>query len=122
MDKKITRKEFLVTAGVVGSTFIFGSSIITSCKKKEETQEVQETKEQAQTETPKCDDLSGLTPEDINQRKQLQYTDNSPKPDQTCSNCALFVPPENNTPCGKCNLVKGPISPNGWCTSWVQKG
>lgn len=119
MDKKITRKEFLVTAGVVGTTFIFGSSIITSCKKKEETQDVQE---QAQTDTPKCDDLSGLKPEEIEQRNNLQYTDNSPDPSKLCSNCALYIPPENNAPCGGCNLIKGPVSPNGWCTSWVPKG
>jgi hypothetical protein len=112
-EKKISRKDFLVTAGVVGTTLIFGSAIITSCKKEE--------KEHAHTEGPKCDDVSGLKPEEIEQRKNLQYTDYSPDPAKLCSNCALYVAPENNAPCGGCNLVKGPISPNGWCTSWVPK-
>jgi hypothetical protein len=114
IDKKLSRKNFLVTAGVVGTTLVLGSSIIT-CKKEEKPNE------QAKQEGPKCDDVSGLKPEEIEQRKNLQYTDNTPDPAKNCANCALYIAPQNNAPCGGCNLIKGPVSPNGWCTSWVPK-
>jgi hypothetical protein len=40
---------------------------------------------------------------------------NSPKGDQSCANCKLFVPPSS------CTLVEGPISAKGWCKFWVGK-
>ncbi len=112
---KINRKEFLTTVGIVGAGLVFGTSFIASCKKEEPK------KEEAKTEGPKCDDVTGLSQQDIEQRKNLQYTDNSPDPTKLCSNCALFIEAKDNAPCGGCNLVKGPISPKGWCTSWVPK-
>jgi hypothetical protein len=33
----------------------------------------------------------------------------TPKGDQSCSNCSLFSPPAS------CSLVGGAISPQGWC-------
>jgi hypothetical protein len=40
---------------------------------------------------------------------------NSPKGDQSCSNCALFIAPSS------CKTVEDPISANGWCKIWVKK-
>jgi hypothetical protein len=40
---------------------------------------------------------------------------NSPKENQNCANCKLFVPPSS------CTLVEGLISPQGWCKFWVGK-
>jgi hypothetical protein len=40
---------------------------------------------------------------------------NSPKGNQSCANCKLFVPPSS------CTLVEGPISPQAWCKFWVGK-
>jgi hypothetical protein len=40
---------------------------------------------------------------------------NSPKGNQNCANCKLFVPPSS------CTLVEGLISPQGWCKFWVGK-
>jgi hypothetical protein len=40
---------------------------------------------------------------------------NSPKGNQNCGNCKLFVPPSS------CTLVEGSISPKGWCKFWVGK-
>jgi len=39
----------------------------------------------------------------------------TPKGDQKCEGCALFVAP------GSCKLVAGDISPNGWCRLYVKK-
>ena len=38
----------------------------------------------------------------------------SPKGDQSCGNCRLFVRP--NT----CRSVEGAVSPSGWCRIWVK--
>ena len=40
---------------------------------------------------------------------------NSPKGDQSCSNCALFMAPLS------CKTVEDPISANGWCKIWAKK-
>ncbi len=58
---------------------------------------------------------------------QLKYTEETPNPDQYCSNCSLWVPPEeadtgsNPEGCGGCTLIPGPIHPDGYCTSWAQQ-
>ncbi|MFN3603880.1 MAG: high-potential iron-sulfur protein [Leptonema sp. (in: bacteria)] len=110
---KVSRKDFLIKTSMIGISFVLGSNLV-QCKKEEQ-------KEQAQKTGPHCDDTNGLSKEDIEQRKNLQYTDHTPKADQKCENCALYVVAEGNSPCGKCNLIKGPVSPLGWCTSWVPK-
>ena len=39
----------------------------------------------------------------------------TPKGDQRCDGCSLFVAP------GSCKLVAGDISPSGWCRLYVKK-
>ncbi len=107
--KKLSRKEFLYTVGLAGTTILIGNKLLKSSKELEAVQ-------------PKCDDVSGLKKEEIEQRKALKYTDNSPEKGKLCSNCALYVPAKPGSQCGGCTLIKGPISPNGWCTSWIPKG
>jgi hypothetical protein len=68
-----------------------------------------------------CNDLSGLTEADIQMRQTLQYVDESPEPEKLCSNCQLFIAPEGDAACGGCQVIKGPIAPGGYCTSWAQK-
>ena len=51
-------------------------------------------------------------------RNSLQYVDNSPYPEKLCKNCE-FWQPEGAAECGGCQLIKGPIHPMGYCTSWV---
>jgi hypothetical protein len=36
----------------------------------------------------------------------------SPKGDQNCANCSLFISPND------CKSVVGPVSANGWCRIW----
>ncbi len=113
-QNQISRKDFLIKTSIAGVSLILGSHLV-QCKQEEKSME------KAQNKGPKCDDTTGLTQEEIEQRKNLQYTDYSPEPNKKCNNCALYVVAEGNSPCGKCNLIKGPISPEGWCTSWVPK-
>ena len=65
-----------------------------------------------------CTDLSGLTEAEKETRQTFQYVSESPKADQQCGNCLFWIPPEAGEPCGGCDVVKGPIDPEGWCISW----
>ncbi len=73
------------------------------------------------TEPGSCSDVSGLNEGEKAARSALQYVDRSNLADKQCRNCNLYEVPAQVTDCGKCQVVKGPIHPNGYCTAWVQK-
>ena len=50
-------------------------------------------------------------------RTQLKYQ-STPKGNQKCSGCTLFVPGKTPTADGTCKVITGTISPNGWCTAF----
>jgi hypothetical protein len=68
-----------------------------------------------------CTDVSALSDPDKTARTALQYTDASPQPDKRCSGCNLYQTPPEPSQCGTCQVIKGPIHPDGYCTSWVAK-
>lgn len=51
-------------------------------------------------------------------KSSLQYQD-KPKGSHNCSNCQLFCPGSTPKAMGTCKLVKGSISPKGWCVAWT---
>jgi hypothetical protein len=54
--------------------------------------------------------------------KALGYATTSPKPDQTCSGCALFQGKAGDAQ-GGCAVFQGKTVPAGaWCKSWTKKG
>ncbi|SKB30613.1 high-potential iron-sulfur protein [Daejeonella lutea] len=72
----------------------------------------------AQQKNP-CDDLTGVSAEEIEKRKKLAYVTKTPIPDSHCSNCTLYLPPAKDKPCGGCMLFKGPVRPEGYCAYWA---
>jgi hypothetical protein len=66
-----------------------------------------------------CDDLTGISPGEIDKRKKLAYVNKSPLADSRCGNCGLYVPPADGKPCGGCMLFKGPVQAGGYCTYWA---
>jgi len=68
-----------------------------------------------------CTDVKTLSDADKQMRTTLQYIDKSPDAAKACRGCNFFQKPAMADICGGCTLVKGPISPGGSCTSWVQK-
>ncbi len=66
-----------------------------------------------------CDDMTGVSPAEIEKRKKLAYVNKSPIPDSTCSNCALYMPPAEGKACGGCLLFKGPVRAEGYCAYWA---
>jgi hypothetical protein len=53
-------------------------------------------------------------------RVDLKYQ-STPKNNQKCSDCVLFVPGKTAKDDGTCKIITGDISPNGWCTAFAQK-
>lgn len=69
--------------------------------------------------TPGCDDIAGLSTSERSFRQSLGYVDNSPHGDEkNCNNCYFFTAADTDI-CGKCNTVKGPINPYGYCAAWT---
>lgn len=44
-----------------------------------------------------------------------------PKDTHKCSNCTHFCPGSSAKAMGSCEVVKGSISPHGWCLAWASK-
>lgn len=113
----ISRKDFIKNIFYSGTILLGGSVLLSACGGGE--------KKQPETTTSKtndpCTDLSGLTQGDLETRTQFAYTGHTPNSDKYCSNCLHWRPPAGSGPCGTCELVKGPINPNGYCTQWMEK-
>ena len=131
---KITRKKFLAHAGMLGFGTVVGSSLLGACsgpsgQSEQQTEAtvpppVEEENGMADAEpmgdaADACNDLTGLTEVELKQREQLQYVAQSTKPENLCSNCRFWQPENYESPCGGCQLLKGPVHPNGWCQTWA---
>jgi hypothetical protein len=51
-------------------------------------------------------------------RKTREYVDLSEIADQNCANCRFFSA-DANTACGHCEILDGPVSGAGHCSSWA---
>jgi hypothetical protein len=65
-----------------------------------------------------CQDLGGLSAEEVRAREALEYLDRSADPTRTCAACLQFVEPGSAFSCGSCRLVRGPIHPAGSCRAY----
>lgn len=121
MKEQMTRKEFLECLAVMGC-LAGTSAILAACGQKEETEPGTgagtKTASKPAAEDP-CADLSGLTEGELKMRETLKYVAVSPEAGKRCDNCKFWQPPASEQgPCGSCTLIKGPIHPEGHCTSW----
>lgn len=107
MKNKINRKEFLKQLPIIGIA-LFGSGLFfQSCKKSE-------------TKEDPCSDLSKLTADEKETRNDFEYVPKSPFPEKLCNNCDLWLEPQEGTLCGGCEIMEGPIHPEGYCNVWVE--
>ena len=118
--KELSRRDFLLRTGALSAVALGSGAILSACGDGQRPAETPAAEEPMAMESA-CDDVSGLTDADIQMRQTLQYVDVSPKPDQLCSNCQLYVPAAEGAACGGCTIIKGPIAPGGYCTSWAAK-
>jgi hypothetical protein len=122
----MTRKDFLQTLALMGVAVLGGGSVISSCGQKEEEPQARrqpsrttEKPQAAQAPSDPCSDVSGLTDTELVMRNEtLKYAVTSPDPAKVCDNCKFWTKPVTGEACGGCQLIKGPIHPKGYCTSW----
>ena len=67
-----------------------------------------------------CSDVSMLQPAEAATRGENAYRQHSDREDQFCLDCSNFVPPGQESACGTCKTVRGPINPDGWCKQWTK--
>lgn len=69
-----------------------------------------------------CSDISALGSSESSMRSALRYVELSPYGEaKNCANCHFFSMASAEG-CGRCEPVKGPISPTGHCTIWTARG
>ncbi len=149
-DEKLNRRQFFQRAAVMGAVVVGAGSVLAACKKQgggggQQTGGTQPSGEQGGAKPSggaqkagggeqaggggaqkaggglDCTDTSGLKPQQVGVRKSLKYVDKSTKPNAQCSGCRFFQAPAKAGTCGSCQVVPGPINPNGWCTSYTAK-
>jgi hypothetical protein len=54
-------------------------------------------------------------------RKEDFHYQDHPNEGKHCANCVAFTPPPSGQEFGACNIIAGPISPNGWCMAFTPK-
>lgn len=121
-EKKYSRRRFIkkyILAGSVtlGTGILIAGSSVSSMAKGGDSKKQPKTPQPA-LKNP-CDDLSGVSVEEVEKRKKLAYVNKTPIPDSHCSNCALYLPPTKDKPCGGCLLFKGPVRAEGYCAYWA---
>ncbi|MET0792158.1 MAG: high-potential iron-sulfur protein [Polyangiaceae bacterium] len=73
------------------------------------------------SKSAQCNEAPGLSPDELKAREETaQYQDQSMEATKHCPQCALYVAPAQ-AGCGACQVVKGPINPNGYCKLYVGK-
>ena len=122
---RISRKEFLQKVALLGVGTVGASHLLTSCgggdSQQTATPKPPQTSTPAQSASDPCGDLSGLTDQEKSMRTTFQYVAETADPEKHCANCALYLAPEGGATCGGCQIIKGPINPNGYCIQWVAK-
>lgn len=121
-NQKYSRRKFIGKYILTGSVslvtgvLIAGSAVSGIAK---EGDLKQQTNNPQSAQNNPCDDLKGVSADEIAKRKKLAYVNKTPIPDSHCSNCALYLPPAKDKPCGGCMLFKGPVRSEGYCAYWA---
>jgi hypothetical protein len=106
MDEKLSRRDLLQKSAAFGVLALAGAGVA-ACSKDA-------------ARGPSCNDTTGLSASDTMVRQSLGYIDVSTEPGKTCVGCQQYLPTTPST-CGTCKVLRGPISPNGYCKSFVAK-
>jgi hypothetical protein len=68
-----------------------------------------------------CSDAARLTSAEISLRASLQYRESSSDAASSCGGCSYYQAASTESACGNCQIVNGPVSRQGHCTSWTAK-
>lgn len=72
------------------------------------------------SKSPNCEDTTGLTPEELEARKNAEYVPQAMVVAKKCDGCVQWIAPAPDK-CGGCKLLKGPIVAEGSCKLFVPK-
>jgi len=122
-NSNLSRRDFLLRIGAAGALGTGAVTLLSACGGGESgTTPAPPPEPEAAAAGAGCTDLSGLTEQEVTMRTTTyKYVDQTPDPEKACHLCALFVPAAEGAACASCNLVKGPIDPNGTCISFAPK-
>lgn len=136
-ESNCSRRKFISQSIYLGATFLggallLGSSSIPAVAKDKTGSGAQKDPEAILDEELKpayqdtikkvkdpCDDMTGVSAEELAKRKKLAYVNKSPIEDNHCGNCALYLIPAKGKACGGCALFKGPVRSEGYCAYWA---
>jgi hypothetical protein len=120
-DKKLlNRRQFLERAALLGAAALGAGTLLSACDPPEPT--VDDEDEAPANDEFSCNDeqaLADLTDDEIARREELEYTDDTPNPQERCDNCVHWQEPGAGENCGGCAILAGPFHPAGWCNQWV---
>ncbi|MCK0133543.1 high-potential iron-sulfur protein [Arenibacter sp. S6351L] len=116
--KNNSRRNFINKCFSSGGLFIGGMLLINCRGKNESPGDESETKIQGNLKDP-CKDLTDVSDGEIKKRESLGYVKQSAVPNNSCGNCALYIPAKPDKKCGGCILFKGPVYVEGHCIQWA---
>ena len=117
--KDYSRRKFINKCFSSGSVLL-GSVLFLNCRGTNESSSGNESghKKPSISDDP-CNDLTSLSDGELKKRQSLGYVKQSTVPDNSCGNCALYIPAKSEKKCGGCILFKGPVYIEGHCVQWA---
>ncbi|MGE0786073.1 MAG: high-potential iron-sulfur protein [Sandaracinaceae bacterium] len=67
-----------------------------------------------------CNDTSSLNPAQQTTRTSQHYVEASTDPAKKCADCRFFTAGAAGQ-CGSCQVIQGPINPDGNCDLWAAR-
>ena len=101
-QETMVRREALRRLAIF-STAVLPASFLLACSK-----------------APNCEDVAGLTPAELEVRKNAEYTPQAMQVAKKCDGCAQWIAPAPDK-CGGCKVLKGPVAAEGSCKLFVAK-
>ncbi len=117
--RSLSRRDFLSRTLARGAAGLGLPAVLAACGGDGENGNGQAAGTEAGLTAAECEGYDALTEADMDMRQSLEYVDNSPIPEQLCSNCQFYEPEASGPDCGGCLLFAGPVVPDGYCTSWI---
>ncbi|RAJ12516.1 high-potential iron-sulfur protein [Arenibacter echinorum] len=116
--KNNSRRNFINKCFSSGCLFLGGMLLFNCRGKNESSGDESETMIQSNLNDP-CNDLTDVSDGEIKKRESLGYVKQSAVPNNSCGNCALYIPAKPDKKCGGCILFKGPVYVEGHCIQWA---
>ncbi len=107
----LSRKQFINQAFGGLGTGLSALFFFVACNDEKKTEE--------KVSLDPCNDFSKVSEGDLKNREKLGYVKVSPVHASNCSNCQLYLPYKETPGCGNCQLFKGPVLAEGYCTYWA---